>query len=82
MLEEEVMAILKNHFALEGHMKLLMQLGKGHQAKKEKVIDFFYRMTRIRDDIIAVAKDEGGTVDADMVNKQCIHAISVLSGAK
>ena len=34
-------------------------------------------MTRLQDDIIAVAEDEGGSVDAEGVNKQCFHAISV-----
>ena len=77
MPEAEFMAILKNHYALEGYMKLLMQLGQGRQGPKEKTIDFVYRMTRLRDDIIAVAKDEGGVVDAAMVNKQCFYVISV-----
>ena len=75
--EAEFLAILKNHYNHEGYMKLLMQLGKGRQGPKEKTMDFVYRMTRLRDDIIAVAEDEGGSVDAEGVNKQCFHAISV-----
>ena len=77
MPEAEFFAILKNHYNHEGYMKLLMQLGKGRQGPKEKTMDFVYRMTRLRDDIIAVAKDEGVTVDAEGVNKQCFYAISV-----
>ena len=34
-------------------------------------------MTRLRDDIVAMAKDEGGTVDAERVNEQYVYAISV-----
>ena len=77
MPEAEFLAILKNHYNHEGYMKLLMQLGKGRQGPKEKTMDFVYRMTRLRNDIIAVAKDEGVTVDAEGVNKQCFYAISV-----
>ena len=54
-----------------------MNLGKEFQKANEKVIDFAYRMTRLRDDIVAVAANDGAVVDRKMVQEQCLHGLSV-----
>ena len=53
-----------------------MNMGKEQQKSGEPVIDFVYRMVRLRDDIIAVAKSEGAVLERKMVQEQCFHALS------
>ena len=74
---DEFLKILRNHYQLENYGKLLMNLGKQHQKVNEKVIDFAYRMTRLCDDILVVAANEGAVVDRKMVQEQCLYGLSV-----
>ena len=74
---DNFLRILRNHYQLENYGKLLMNLGKQYQKANEKVIDFAYRMTRLRDDILVVAANEGAVVDRKMVQEQCLHGLSV-----
>ena len=54
-----------------------MNLGKEFQKPNEEAIDFAYRITRLRDDILAVGADENAVVDRKMVQEQCLHGLSV-----
>ena len=74
---DEFLSILRNHYQLENYGRLLMNLGKEFQKPSEEAIDFAYRMTRLRDDILAVAAHEQAVVERKMVQEQCLHGLSV-----
>ena len=74
---DEFLEILRNHYQLENYGRMLMNLGKEFQKPNEEAIDFAYRMTRLRDDILAVAAHEKAVVERKMVQEQCLHGLSV-----
>ena len=71
----EFLEILRNHFQLENYGRMLMNLGKEFQKPDEEAIDFAYRMTRLRDDILAVASHENAVVERKMVQERCLHGL-------
>ena len=73
----EFLEILRNRYQLENYGRMLMNLGKEFQKPNEEAIDFAYRITRLRDDILAVGADENAVVDRKMVQEQCLHGLSV-----
>ena len=74
---DEFLEILRNHYQLENYGRMLMNLGKEFQKPNEEAIDFTYRMTRLRDDILAVAAHENAVVEKRMVQEQCLHGLQV-----
>ena len=74
---DEFLEILRNHYQLENYGRMLMNLGKEFQKPSEEAIDFTYRMTRLRDDILAVAAHENAVVEKRMVQEQCLHGLQV-----
>ena len=74
---DEFLGILRNHYQLENYGRMLMNYGKEIQKTNEEAIDFAYRMTRLRDDILAVAAHEGAVVERKMVQELCLHGLSI-----
>ena len=73
---DEFLGILRNHYQLENYGQMLMNYGKEFQKTTKEAIDFAYRMTRLRDDIVAVAAHEGAVVERKMVQELCLHGLS------
>jgi hypothetical protein len=75
--EEKFMKILRSHYSVKDSATLLTELSNSVQGSSEKEMDFVLKLMGLRDNIMAVSREEGCPLNADKVRERFFHALSV-----
>ena len=68
---------IKNHYKLTDSSQLLIDLAGSVQQPNQKIQEFIDKVAQLRNDIITISQEEGIPIDAAMVRRRFLHAITV-----
>ena len=69
--------MIRSHYGVKDSTTLLTELSNSVQGTSEKEMDFVLKLMSLRDNIIAVSREEGCPLNAEKVRDRFFHALSV-----
>ena len=69
--------IIRSHYGVKDSTSLLTELSNSVQGPSEKEMDFVLKLMSLRDNIIAVSREEGCPLNVEKVKDRFFHALSV-----